>query len=72
VYSYTVLDVHQVTRTVGVIRFNGIEGGLIHLLEGGQRVRIGLRVVPVFKPPGERRGALTDIVGFVPLGSTRR
>ncbi len=34
-----------------------------------ERVRIGMRVQAVWKPAGEREGAITDILYFRPLGS---
>lgn len=72
VYSYTTLRSGKAPRACGLIRFKGVEGGLLHLLEGGPSLRIGMKVAPVFKPPRERRGALTDIVGFLPLRAPRR
>jgi uncharacterized OB-fold protein len=46
------------------VTFEGIEGGLIHLLRG--RCAVGDTVLPRFRPASERRGRITDIVCFVP------
>ncbi len=48
---------------VGLIRFRGVSGGLIHYIEGpGEKLAIGAPLEPVFK--GERRGSITDIEYF--------
>jgi len=47
------------------VTFKGVNGGLIHKVEG-RRVRIGSRVVPEFAPQSKRRGSLLDILRFVP------
>ena len=43
--------------------------GIMHLIGGvdPQKVRIGMRVKAVWKPPKERRGAITDIKYFKPI-----
>ncbi len=54
---------------IGFIEFPGVTGGLVHYIinvEPGN-VRVGLKVRPVFKPESERRGSITDIVGFEPV-----
>lgn len=53
---------------IGFIEFPGVTGGLIHYIINVEPsgVRVGLKVRPVFKPEGERRGSIMDIVGFEP------
>ncbi len=73
--SYTVVyeDSHgnRLTKPViiGFIEFPGVVGGLIHYIINVEpnNIRIGLKVKPVFKPESERRGSITDIVGFEPI-----
>lgn len=48
--------------TVAYLRFEGVEGGLIHRVKG--QVKIGMRVKPVFKEKNKRRGDLNDIEYF--------
>lgn len=47
--------------------------GILHLVGGvaADRVRIGLRVRAVWKPPAERTGAITDIRHFAPVEGAR-
>jgi uncharacterized OB-fold protein len=44
-------------------------GGIMHLLGevDPQKVKIGMRVQAVWKPPKEREGAITDILYFKPI-----
>jgi uncharacterized OB-fold protein len=50
---------------VGLIKFEGVEGGLIHYIRAQpERVSIGMKLEPVFK--SERRGSITDIEYFRP------
>jgi len=50
---------------VGLIRFEGVEGGMIHYVKAPlDRISIGMRLEPVFK--SERRGSITDIEYFRP------
>ncbi|WP_069808061.1 Zn-ribbon domain-containing OB-fold protein [Vulcanisaeta thermophila] len=53
---------------IGFITFPNTVGGIVHYIINAkpERLRIGMLVRPVFKPEGERRGSLTDIVGFEP------
>lgn len=51
---------------VAVIRFSGVKGGLIHYVRrpDAGRLRMGLKVKPVFRPPEQRKGDLFDIEFF--------
>ena len=52
----------------GLIRFEGITGGLIHRVDvAPAQAKAGLRVRPKLKPPRKRAGAIDDIVSFVPV-----
>lgn len=58
--------------TVGLVKFEGLKGGIVHLLdvEDPQQVSIGTKVTPVLRDSSKRVGAITDILGFRPVGST--
>lgn len=48
-----------------VLRWKGIHGGLVHRLAvDPSRVRPGLQVRPVLRPPQDRLGNITDILHF--------
>jgi hypothetical protein len=49
-----------------IIQLDGCDNWFPHFLDETNlnRLRIGLRVEAVFKPPGEREGAMTDIAHF--------
>lgn len=49
----------------GFISFEGVEGGIIHRVEG-RGVGIGTAVKARFRPKGERKGSILDIEAFVP------
>ncbi len=74
VHSFTVMavgpDGAPLERPVVVafVQLDGADGGLIHYLSDvdADEVEIGMRVVPVFKPAGERRGSILDITHFKP------
>jgi uncharacterized OB-fold protein len=57
--------------TVGLVKFEGVKGGLVHLLDvnNPDRVSIGMKVTPSIKNPSERTGAITDILAFKPFSS---
>lgn len=50
-------------KTFVFIGFEGVTGGFIHTAPG-PGIRIGTKVVPVYKPKEKRRGTLLDIEGF--------
>jgi uncharacterized OB-fold protein len=60
VYSFT----SSGDETVVIVRFEGIQGGLIHRLKKGETVTVDDRVRVVFRPQAERTGDLTDITYF--------
>jgi len=48
-----------------VLRWRGIEGGLVHRLSvSPDHAKPGLRVRPVLRPAGARQGNITDILHF--------
>lgn len=53
-------------RVVALIKFRGVSGGLIHYVRkpDAGKLRVGQRVIPVFKPAEQRRGDLFDIEFF--------
>ncbi len=52
----------------GLVRFEGITGGLIHRIAiEPSRAKPGLRVRPSLKPARQRRGAIDDIGHFIPV-----
>ncbi|MBN1148854.1 MAG: Zn-ribbon domain-containing OB-fold protein [Anaerolineales bacterium] len=70
---YVTWDVRRVQEPEipAVIEIDGASPlhGIMHLLGevDPQKVRIGMRVKAVWKPPEERQGAVTDILYFKPL-----
>jgi uncharacterized protein len=46
----------------GFVAFPGIKGGIIHVLIG--TAKTGTRVKPRFRPKKERKGAISDLLGF--------
>lgn len=54
---------------VAVIKYDGVEGGLIHRLGevGDASIRVGTPVEAVFKEPSERKGNILDIKYFRPI-----
>jgi uncharacterized protein len=72
VYSYTTVkqgragDPLEEPLIMVLIKFEGIEGGIVHRLETGamEKVGFGTRVRPVLKPVEERTGALSDVLAF--------
>jgi uncharacterized OB-fold protein len=67
VYSFTELSGNKGDKqTVVLVKFDGIEGGLLGRLRvsGNERPRIGMKVKTVFKPKDLRKGELGDIAYF--------
>ena len=57
---------HPVRRPVyGLIRLDGADTAMLHLLKGAEGLKTGLRVRAVFKE--ERRGEILDILHFEPI-----
>jgi uncharacterized OB-fold protein len=75
IYSFTSVERNragerlQTPLSLVLVKFDGIEGGIVHCLEGNDssKVSVGTRVQPVLKASHERTGALSDIVGFKPV-----
>jgi uncharacterized protein len=57
--------------TVGLVKFEGVKGGIVHLLDvnGHERISIGMKVTPSLKNSSERTGAITDIIAFKPVST---
>lgn len=53
-------------RVVGLIRFSGVRGGLIHYVKkpAAGKLRVGLKVRASFRPADQRVGDLADIEFF--------
>jgi uncharacterized OB-fold protein len=77
VYSFTSVNRDRAgadtdsPRTVGLVKFEGIKGGIVHLLDvdDPDRVSIGMKVTPSLKNSPERTGAITDILAFKPVST---
>jgi len=77
VYSFTCVNKNRSGSdtdspvTVGLVKFEGVKGGIIHLLaaEDPDSVSIGMKVTPSLKNLGERTGAITDILAFKPIST---
>src|SRR5436309_15245501 len=57
--------------TVGLMKFEGVKGGIVHLLDvdDPSSVSIGMKVAPSLKNSSERTGAITDILAFKPIST---
>lgn len=74
VYSYTNVLRNREGKmsswpvTIALVKFEGVIGGIVHRLEvdGPEKAVFGMKVSPILKDPGERTGALTDIIAFKP------
>jgi uncharacterized OB-fold protein len=71
VYSYTTVNRNRTGEpaepvTLALIKFEGVEGGIVHRLDNIVRDKVvfGMRVVPILRDESERTGALTDITSF--------
>jgi uncharacterized OB-fold protein len=70
---YVTWDVKRIKdpQIPAVIEIDGASPlhGIMHMLGevDPQRVKIGMRVKAVWKPPEERQGSVTDILYFKPL-----
>lgn len=53
-------------QIIGLVRFKGVEGGLVHLIraENQRKLRIGVRLKPVLREESERTGSMRDIECF--------
>jgi len=55
-------------ETYIMVRFSGVEGGLLHRFTGSaDKLDIGIKVKAIFSSPADRQGKITDIVGFEPV-----
>lgn len=66
-YDAGIGDMRQVPYTIAAIVLDGgTDVAFFHKLEEGdpQRVRVGMRVEAVFKPPQEREASMEDILFF--------
>jgi uncharacterized protein len=68
IYSFTNVrstSSDSVRQVIVLVKFDGIEGGLIGRLKAGrEEPRIGMKVKPVFKKKDLRKGELSDIEYF--------
>ena len=57
-------------RALAMIKVDGAEGGILHWIGGcpPEKVHIGMRVKAIFEPKSKRKGCLSDIRHFAPLG----
>ena len=78
-YIYSFTTVHRKRSgeesnnpiTVGLVKFDGVKGGIVHLLDvdDSTELSIGTKVTPVLRDSAKRVGAITDILGFKPVAS---
>jgi uncharacterized protein len=77
VYSFTTVNQDrsgadtELPLTVCLVKFEGVKGGIVHLLDVDQpdRASIGMKVTPSLKNLSERTGAITDIIAFKPVST---
>ena len=56
--------------TVGLVKFEGVKGGIVHFLDvDPDQVSIGMKVTPSLKSQSERTGAINDIRAFKPVST---
>jgi uncharacterized protein len=73
IYSFTTVNRNRTGEpaepvTIALIKFEGVEGGIIHRLDiNSSSIGFGTKVSPTLKSPDERTGALTDIISFKPI-----
>ncbi len=72
VYTFTIaimdIDGSKLEKPViyALIKFDGVDGGLIHKIGETDKVSIGMKVKAVLKPPKERKASINDIKYFKP------
>ena len=69
VYSYTTVNRNRTGEsgepvTIALIKFQGVQGGIVHRLDNSVSPAFGMKVVPTLKDAEDRTGALTDIISF--------
>src|SRR5437763_17123176 len=77
VYSFTCVNRNRSGSdtdspvTVRLVKFEGVKGGIIHLLaaEDTDSVSMRMKVAPSLKNLGERTGATTHILAFRPIST---
>src|SRR5216683_6207613 len=76
VYSFTSVNRDrsgaetELPITVGLVKFEGVKGGIVHFLEvDPDQISIGMKVAPSLKNSSERTGAITDIRAFKPVST---
>ncbi len=58
-------DPHDKPRMMGLIRFPGVKGGIVHRLNiNTSEICLGMRVKAKLKPQKERQGSIDDILYF--------
>ena len=78
-YVYSFTTVHRKRSgeesnnpiTVGLIKFDGVKGGIVHVLDvdDSTELSIGTKVTPILRDSAKRVGAITDLLGFKPVTS---
>jgi uncharacterized OB-fold protein len=76
VHTFTILHLDleenhlEKPQILAFVKLEGADGGLVHYLGEvePEEVYIGMRVEAVFRPKEERRGEITDIKYFRPIG----
>ncbi len=62
IYSFTGVGGGHHPQVIILVKFEGIEGGLLGKFKAGrEEPRIGMKVKPVFRKKDQRRGELSDI-----------
>ncbi|MBM3287038.1 MAG: Zn-ribbon domain-containing OB-fold protein [Candidatus Eisenbacteria bacterium] len=56
---------HEKPHLLGMVRFQGVQGGIIHRLDVPlSEIAIGMKVIAVLRPSSQRKGSLDDIQCF--------
>lgn len=72
-YSYGVSSASGKKNVIGIVKFEGIEGGLLHRIDEVElsEIKIGMELITVFRTDGERKGSIEDIAYFRPKNKER-
>ncbi len=56
---------HEKPHVLGLVRFKGVQGGIVHRIEvKPEELKIGMKVGAKLKPKNERNGGIDDIIHF--------
>ncbi|MEM4473213.1 MAG: Zn-ribbon domain-containing OB-fold protein [Archaeoglobaceae archaeon] len=68
-FTIAKLDLNEqpMEEIIALIKLDGTDGRIIHVIKEAKEVCIGMRVKPVLKKPEEMTGTISDIAYFKPV-----